>query len=541
MINMNIYKIIVIIALIGFPLTGYTEEPEQLKPRGVVMFSAMHVLFDGSGYFNNRAGESGAVTGLYEFDIFAYGKVSASFKMDQRTVYGGKGRNRTDPQIIQYLPVDLLYLKYDTGFGHFGFVADHECYNYINKEVETENRYRWYGAGLKFQSYGMSAGSADWNTGAASETGFQFLNNVNYRFYASRSMKTVAYPYKYFFEADVRYDILRLYHMVPYAAVSARAVVADDVLVARACESGVRIVFPDVTLTPYAAYNYRYDIDTYRGMSSSFKMIGFRVEKSFTDDDLYVPSAAANNNAAAKKSTESPQIHYLIGYRRYFANRDFGYSAVSDIRLDALTVRGFTLYGESGLTHYSSLRYSDLYPRWIEYSMKGGIYYAAESLGQLINLSYSDVLFRQGDFLNPGSPGYNVLNLVLQSAGMDPGLEYRRRAGGESMYPALFDIVNWKLSAGKIVRDKNTGVQWIFSADVRWNLADFNKTVLYLQPGTELVRSYHTYVNYSCETGVRILTSSILNLYARYQYRHEVVTGHTGRDSSVCVGIKLER
>jgi hypothetical protein len=535
--------ILIFIFLLQFSAIDAQESSAENKsPDTLRAVPSVHVLFDNAGYLHNRAGLSGESTGIYDIEFFRYGRVSDSFVMNQRTLFGGNGRNKTDPAIIQYLPVELVHLRYNTGVGSMGFILDHECYNYIDKEVIAENRYRWYGAGFKFQTYGMRAGNADWNTSARTDPKFKFLNNFNYELYASRRMKTVAYPYKYFFQADVRYDLFKFYHVVPYISASARTIVADTTRIARSCEVGTRIVLPDLTMTPYAGYRYRFDIDAYRGTSSSFKIIGLRIEKCFTDAAASASFPAVSDNYSGGTSViKYPEIHFSIGYKRFLANSSYGYSANSDFRLDLFSIHGFTLYGEMGLTHYSSLLYSDLYPRWLEYTLKGGIFYHAKSIGQLIDLSYADVLYRQGDFLNPSSPGNNILSLAIKSAGMDSGLEYSRRKDGSMSYPVFFDIINWKLSAGKIISEKNTGVTWIFSADVRWNLADIGTFVIYIQPGTELVCSQHNDMNYSCEAGVRVFSAAVLNAYVKYQYRYEIGIPEEGRDSSICVGIKIER
>jgi hypothetical protein len=534
----------VVFVSIGALQASPEDTPGNVSLSGTARaFPSVRVMFDGAKYLQNDADLSGEATGVYDIEMVRRGRFSASFMMKCRTLYGGNGRGPNDPYMIQYVPVDLFHVRYDTGFGYAGFNLDHECNNDIDRSLEIEKRYRWYGTALQFQTYGMRPGDADRNTGARENAGFRFLNSFNFSVYASHRMKTIAYPYRWIFEGELRYDIFRFYHIVPYASASLRLVVDDSVRDARSGEAGARIVLPDVTLTPYAGYRRQYDIDSYRGLSSSFRIFGFRVEKNFTDEPDAVNdiSSSAGSSRKGESASGYPAFHFAVGYRRFFGNGDFGYSALSDFRLDLISAKGFTLYGGSGMTHYTMTKYSDLYPRWLEYSARGGAYYMSDTFGQLIDLSYGEVLYRQGDFENPGHPGNRNLELSVRSAGMDPGIEYRRRNGAAS-YPSLFDLVNWKFSAEKNLRDENTGIKWICSAAFRLDIADFDGNILYALPGYSAVfRDNGVRSNYSCESGVRMFPCAVLRLYLRYESMYRMQSTMNKRDNSVSAGILMER
>jgi len=510
-------------------------------------FPGIAVLFDGETYAGNKAGYSAGIVSLLDIDIFTYKAFTVSFLMREKTLYGGKGKRESDPDLIQYLPLDFLQLKYDTGYGYLGFVLDHECYNFLNTDINipVEGRYRWYGAAVKWQTYGMQTGAKDLNTGAQNLSDFAFLNSFNFMLYAGRSLGTIAYPYRYIFQADVRYDALRIFHSVPYFESGVYAIVDDRVRINRSFETGMRIVLDDVTLNPHAGYSYRHDVDVYNGLSSSFWSAGFRVERLYSGisgiDESKHPAREKQPSSDQKFIVLFPEMHFSASYMRYFFNSLYGYNADVDISVHLLRVGSFTAYGGSSLDHFASLQMVDFFPRYLEYTYRGGVLLQLQRLSHIIDCNHSLTQYREGNFVNTAPPSFKKISFGIKSRNMDPGSDYKSNTALENSANGLMRYINWEMYIERILRSENINYRWKTTGKMRFDLNIFSAAVPYLSPEIEILKGERSCRNYGSEAGLRFFSTVATTLFLKYSYRVENAAPDSARDSSFAIGLRLSR
>ena len=107
-----------------------------------LFFSSARISADTAFYLPNNKKYSGSLTNFIEINIYKRNIFSLLFSMNEKTIYGGKEIQKNRPYTIQYLPIEFLYARFDTGAGYFGIIIDHECFNYCGKFVSPEDRYR---------------------------------------------------------------------------------------------------------------------------------------------------------------------------------------------------------------------------------------------------------------------------------------------------------------------------------------------------------------------------------------------------------------
>ena len=161
-------------------------------------FSSARIAADTSFFLPINNKYSGSLTNFMEINIYKRNYFSLLFSMNEKTIYGGKEIPKDKPYTIQYQPIDFLHARFDTGAGYFGVTIDHECFNYPGKLVLADDRYRWYGAALKWTSYGMNVSEGKY----PNSDSISFNPKLQYSLYAGKRIATIEYPYKFIFRAD---------------------------------------------------------------------------------------------------------------------------------------------------------------------------------------------------------------------------------------------------------------------------------------------------------------------------------------------------
>jgi len=472
-------------------------------------------------------------TSLIEVGIVRYRAISFSLTLKERGIYGGKGYPRSRPWTIEYIPLEFIHARYDTGYGIFGVLLDHECYNAIDHEVNADDRYRWYGLAVKWESPRFIPRRG----GYASLTG-GFINPsdaLHYSLYAARALDTVAYPYRYYFQADARYDIAKAGRAIPYIRGNTALIIAKRPRVNRSCELGLMFVSDRVIMAPYIRYSYRNDIDRYGGKSARFVSAGAWCESVFDADDAARTPARSDDSPL----TLFPDMHFMTSYGRHFRHTLYGNDAVCDLAFTIVKTHGISVYAESDLNHNSPPPSYYMFPKYIDYANTGGVSFESGSFGTVVSAGYSFRRSHLGDFENPYPEKYRAVFVTIERTRMNR--DHRFNTLLRECDTGFIGEAGWRLSAERRFARKNNPYSWKFGGEAEWTIGSFHRFIAYTSPGINMLCGARRDICGSFETGIRFVNGMIFTIFCRYENDMIRVNESREREQSIYAGIRAER
>ncbi|HOU83560.1 MAG TPA: hypothetical protein PK158_01795 [Spirochaetota bacterium] len=498
-----------------------------------LFFSSARISADTAFYLPNNKKYSGSLTNFIEINIYKRKIFSLLFSMNEKTIYGGKEIPKNRPYTIQYLPIEFLYARFDTGMGYFGIIIDHECFNYCGKFVSPEDRYRWYGTALKWNSYGMNVSEGNY----PDSDSISFNPRLKYSLYAGRKIATIEYPYRFIFRTDVRLEIANIYGFFPYVRAFGYFTIDDSLRVSRIFETGFIRPSGNVFLMPYVRYSYFEDIDYYKCPPAKYFSAGLNIETLFSLNGTNGNGITSYHN---NKSLWFPSMHFSVGYGREFQSSHYGNTAEGKIAVDIFSINHFTAYCENYLIHRSPVQITMMYPWRMEYSARGGLFIGSASSSVVF---YSGYEFTQNVYGNDDKTIPEKHHSAFISAG-SPGLYPRT----EYDYCAFTDKNNnfpmnilWKIEAAKYFKKENFAYDYLIKASLEQDFFYSNKLAIYILPSIGIAGKLKTKHSYSAEFGLKYISGILFNPYIKFADDMLSFEGNAEKEKFIFAGFHILR
>jgi len=246
--------------------------------------------------------------------------------------FGFQEENLFDPSPSQ-LNHELEYLGigYETAYGRIKLFWDHTCYNPSRKlPKEKRNDIHWNELGIGFETVGMMLGHK--NDGIEFDSGFEWLNSINWRASASKIFQRTENKYEWILKLGVRDDVFKWGNHVFYIELEVDSTYDDRGIRLNPCvEMGDRIRLKEnIALIPFVSYEHFHDWYSL-GEGEDFFFAGLGLEMGLgheKPDNL--------SNPEKLRISWTPRIHIDGGYASIVSNEDYGYSSDVNFDLDIL-------------------------------------------------------------------------------------------------------------------------------------------------------------------------------------------------------------
>ncbi|GEM_PF-2519847 len=530
--------IILLIAIIAFAGWGYAPaQGSDISAEAHYRFNEWVFLPEAvlaleSQFFTpNDADYTMAIHRIILLDILRYRSAVLSLSVNEAIRYKEFQSNYIYPYLIRN-QMDFVNIRWEFPAGILSWFIDHSCNNNIDQEVAGSRRFRWYGTGFKWESWGMRPGHRDRGIFNDSD-GSTLLSRLNYSFAAAKSLSTRHKDYEALFEGTLRYDIIRSFFLVPYLEGSFRVLYEDKVKVDRALEAGMRIALARVTLIPYARYMHLHDVDLENEGANDFYLYGFRLE-------ALVGGETSERYREGAAPMLLPGMHLSGGYAYHMLDTYLYFNSDILFEIDLLRFGPVSIFANNRLSHSSSAKSKGLYPRYLFTTAEAGL--TLWLSGLLIEPLYHYGRRDEGNYYRGFNEQYGIVALRLKSPGMKTGNLNHGIAFADDGFSWL-NRIHWLITPGKVVQENSYSYDWDLHCALRWDIFRYGVFIPYLSGGAHLIydeEDESSVGEYTGEGGVRMHFGVDLILYYRYYYRTEpdVLNGIDGRYH--LVGLRLE-
>ena len=499
-----------------------------------VLLPQVGILFNLGGYLNNEAKYSGLIRRIIELEVARYKRFSILFMFDERHIFQGEHSYWYEPYKIQYF-MDYINLKWRHHYGSLNFVIDHICYNIIDKNDSNPEQLRWYGFGIRWESHGMQIGYKNSGVQLNSNNKFEILNNLEYSLYASKAIVTQRFNYNALVKGILRYDICYLFNVIPYISVGFDSIIDDRVRFDHHAEFGTRVHFKKLDITPYIKYTYKHDVDTYRGLTTDFWLIGLQMEALL--GNVKEDTGMTNKDIPLL----FPEVHVVGGYGRNFNSDYFGYTTDILFAIDLIRIRRVSFFINNQIIHNSKTGPFNLFPRYLTYIYKTGISYDIDSVIQIADLYYYQEQRHEGNSFKGFYEAFEIIGVEAKSRGMKTGNKNCEVGLNKGNNVRFLNKLDWKLSMGKIIRESNYCYQWDFNGKIRWDILQYQYMVPYISAESHLIKGDNIDYEYGSEAGIRLVFGITLIIYYRNRYRINVISVGSGEEWQHMIGLCLEK
>ena len=490
---------------------GYTDRGNG---SGFFIMPSAGISLSGEGYRENDARYDGATRRMLDLDIFRYRNYLLYMNVSEIIIFKERGSTRYPPSIIRY-EMDYGGLGWEFSSGMASLYFDHICDNAINRNDTLPMQLRWYGAGLRWETYGIRTGRKDGQIAFSGGDSFEWLNSINYRVSAARALSTRSFDYRYMFTMLMRYDILRFHFIVPYLEGLFTGIVDSRARVDRRFEGGVRLHLENADIIPYAGYQYKHDTDLYNGLDAGFYFFGLRLESLLAGGKGY---RADKKGRDGSDSSLFPGIHFSGGYGKIFFDNTLNYNTDLLVDADIITLSGITPFVKTRLVHNSLLENAGMFPRYMHSSLESGLSIFIPLIKGFGEPYYRYSRYDESNFFDRFSQSYHTAGLRALSPGMKTGRSGQgfANSGGESI--EWVNNLEWLASSGKIFRKSFYGYTWEHELALRWDIARYRNAVTYLMGSAVLNYSRERSWDLRAEAGERFYFSMQVTVYYRFGY-----------------------
>ena len=218
------------------------NKSSDTKSNDFFIFPHIGVQIEGRTFSENDAGYRMETHRIIDLDIFRLNNIVFSLFMNEFLIFNNNSKY-LNPKSINY-EMDYGNLRWENKYGILSMFADHNCTNIFNENQTKDRQVRWYGIGVRWESYGMRPGQKDINH-------IEIINNLHYRFSFSKAIATKVLNYDYLITGNLRYDILKNNFFIPYIEGSLTSLINDQVRFNRYLETGLRMRFEKGDITPF--------------------------------------------------------------------------------------------------------------------------------------------------------------------------------------------------------------------------------------------------------------------------------------------------
>ncbi len=478
---------------------------------------------------NGDAGFTGYQRKTLDLHVFKVGPIGASFLVTEDILTSKRFSARYYPYRIAYT-MDYFYLYWLFAGSTVGLMADHICYNVIDAGWDTDfEQLRWYGLGLRWESWGMKTGMKDGLPTIIGPDGFSLIRGLQYAFYAGVPMHTERFKYTSIIRGALRLDVARLYGMVPYFQFAFQGLADRRIRFDRYAEAGLRFTAYRLTVTPFASWAYRHDALLYEGDTDSSWSFGIRGETLLGD------GARGTAPGEERDALAGPEFHFAGGYGKHFASEHLGFLTELGVSLDFVRYGGTAFTFISDLEHNSTADGNALYPRYLHLALGGGVdHYIANNL--FAGLHYVHERRHDGNEYRGHAENLHQIQVRAGTAGMRRGCVHFEREG-----PAFLNRFEWLLQMGSIVEGKGSPYRRTGGAALRWEVARFFAAVPYVALEMKLFDGRERQHEWSAESGLRIHSGLLFVLYHRYERAADIDRYGGAVERGHMIGVRVER
>jgi len=509
---LNIYRYIILCVFLLITITGAGEE-QSLKPSdysGLRFLPEARVALSPAYVQNDKSYIS--LSRYISVDVLRYGLFSFSFSTYEILEYR-KNRDTLSPESIYY-NMEYLNIRGDTSYGRAFFFIDHRCMNYADIS-NPPPRLRWYGYGAGWQSSGMIIGAKDARHGLSI---FSSDDYINFSAAARKPIYTEYYPYDNIADLMLRFDYYLTPGIIPYISGKGEIFFSDKVEWNRTVELGMRFVYGNTDITPFAEYAYITDRVISSSGRKSMYSAGLKIEAS-----LYEENSNAGVNLFQKSIFYlSPELHLQGSYSKYIDDSDRNYRSDILVALNFLRIKSISLFWNSSLIHSSPREDSGLYPRYIDYYNETGLTIQIKKVFLLEPL-YRYTGYGEGNTVDTGGYTYHYVGTRLRTTGLKPGYINSRVCGKFTNGFSLLFSTEGELSAGWISGHETGKKSYIIESTIREDIFSYKSIVQYISLNAsikkgEIPESRKTVKEVKPECGIRVNRNLIFMLF--YQYIH---------------------
>ncbi len=482
-------------------------------------------------FAGNNAGYRMKLNRIFDLDILRMNNIVLSMFVNEFSIYNNDSSKHIYPRSINY-EMDYANLRWENEYGILSLFADHNCTNSFNDNMPKTARIRWYGAGIRWESYGMKPGQKNVRNS-------QKFKKLNYRLSISKAINTKVLTYDYLITANLRYDILKYNFVIPYIEASALALVDNRARFDRGIEAGFRMCFEKGDIAPFAGLNHKYDTDHYKSKAINLYFIGLRFETLLKYD-----SDQTKRNKDTKETpiyaSLFPDIHFKGGYGKYIDNDNLNFNTDIFMGLDFLSDCKFSPFVNHTLAHNSQKQDAGMFPRYIEQNIEGGVSCKSDYINVVLEPYYAYTRCDEGNYYNSNPQRFSSAGVRFISRNMKTGYANKGINFDDMREIEQINTIDWSVSAERVFNKFYYKYSWEYNISARWNILRYHKSVPYISAALCLLMDKGLDKIYNIEAGIRIQSGLQWMLFYRYEYRTAVDQGNGLFKYYNLIGIKFE-
>jgi len=304
-----------------------------------------------------------------EIDVLQYQRHIFYLNFNEQIALGTPPNN-WEFSVMKYNIV-LGGYRYDFGNYYLGLFLHHQCnnpilsqnYNVVVDRVEAA----FDDVGLEFLTKTMRLGMKDRGINFDSPENFEFLGRFAGEFSASRVLCGSYIILDYLVHGQLRYDILRYYHLIPYVELTGDLTAGPTTRLAPAVEVGTRLHFGNVDFTPFIKWSRDQEALTTSPNDEKFAFITKNALLCGGRMEVLLDRKTFPGSPATDGLQWFPEIHGMGNYALFLKNPFFSAFGDMDLDFEVLRWKPWTLFLYTGMNFES--RKQDFKPDKINYSL----------------------------------------------------------------------------------------------------------------------------------------------------------------------------
>jgi hypothetical protein len=517
---------------------GRQESGGKDIPEGFQLLPRVGISTEYGGFIVNQENYTSMLRRRLEVDVLQYRRHIFYIDFDEKTFFGIPG-NGWEFNLMKY-DVNLAGYRYDFGDFYLGLFIHHQCNNPIHtKDYHTlidRERANIYMAGLEFLTKNMRIGMKDRGINFDSPDDYEFLGRFAGGLWLSKVFTRENINLNWDLKAQLRYDILRYWRLVPYVEIGGELLVGNITRLAPAAEVGVRYHINKVDFTPFFRWSrdqeaLSIDPSTPAYIAKNTLYAGARLEV-LLDSETFGPSANGQGLQLF------PEIHGNANYALFLNNPNFTGHGSMELDFEALRWKHWTIFLYTDMNFNS--RKEDFKPDKVNYWMDYGLTYAWDRYfveGYVKNHRRVDDNIFRGT-----TERSNQAGLRAGTKGMKPG---HYNDGISFKGPDTFQwLNNWnaQASVGHYFNNRDWQYLWNLAAKVRWDMLRWYFVIPYIQGDVNWLAgggSTGDATEYAVEPGLRFHGVLDLAVYYRFQHQQNVLLFKGPSENQNMVGVRV--
>jgi hypothetical protein len=510
-----------IISLIGNNIYSFANQQDSFSKNNYpqdntfIFFPQVGLGINGIDFINNDSYFKGEISRIIDIDALRFNNFAFSFYLNEFLLFNQSDGYYLKPYSINYI-IDFGRIRWESTYGILSIFFDHNCSNIINENTINSKQLRWYGTGIRWESYGMQTGRKDIKINFKDTDNLKFINDLNYKLSIGRKIHTQAFDYDYMISGNLRYDILKYYFFVPYFEGSMTALIGNHTKYNKSLEAGIRMHFDKGDFIPFAGLNHNYYMDYYNNKKTDLYYFGFGMETLLGDMN---PNKSDKNQAT---ELSFPDFHFSGSYGKYLNNDNLNFNTDILIGIDFTNSSPVTPFLNSRLIHNSQKASAGMFPRYIQSNLEAGFSYRLEFLSLLIEPIFGYFRYDEGNYYHGNAEEFSTIGIKAKNDGMKIGFANNGIDYNKSSHFKFINTIDWLISAQKVVKEKNYKYYYEYIVNLRWNIFRYRAMIPYASAGITLLKDENYDKVYNIEHGVRIQNGLYWMLFYRYEYRSVV-------------------